>query len=98
MSSPGSRRSTSGLMRRGLRKKACRRAPSALSCFMRLSFERRFWNHTCRGEGEREAGGERLPGGGGVGSALEGGGGPEQPGAGGSSGAGEPSGRTGRLD
>lgn len=46
MSSPGSSRSTSGRILRGLRKKACRRAPSALSCFIRRSLERRFWNQT----------------------------------------------------
>lgn len=46
ISSPGSSRSISGLIRLGLRKKACLRAPSALSCFMRLSLDRRFWNQT----------------------------------------------------
>lgn len=59
MSSPGSSRSTSGLILRGLRKKACRRAPSALSCFMRLSLERRFWNHTW--ERQKETGEMKEP-------------------------------------
>lgn len=44
--SDSSKRPPSGRMRRGLRKKACLRAPSALSCFIRRSLDLRFWNHT----------------------------------------------------
>ena len=44
--SDSSKRPPSGRMRRGLRKKACLRAPSALSCFILRSLDRRFWNHT----------------------------------------------------
>lgn len=62
--SDSSRRPPNGRMRLGLLKKACLRAPRALSCFMRRSLDRRFWNHTWDrggGLGEMEVGDQALP-------------------------------------
>lgn len=53
--SDSSKRLPSGRMCLGLRKKVRLRAPRALSCFIRRSLDRRFWNHTWdREQGARE--------------------------------------------
>lgn len=59
--SDSSKRPPSGRMRRGLRKKACLRAPSALSCFILRSLDLRFWNHTWDRAGIVSSGPGSLP-------------------------------------